>query len=351
MAIQRLSESLLALYAELLDQSIHVEVERRARGLPPGTFVSKEIKGTRYWYLQVSLGTQKRQHYLGRETSALLEWMAKVTEGKRELAADESSCARLCAMLIEGGAVGESAPVVKVLKLLADAGVFRVGGVLVGTRAFNVYGNLLGVRFEPRALQTQDIDIVEDPAIAIALQEEPPVDVERALLDSGLGFFAVPALDRKQPSTSFKIRGRELRVDFLAPARTPREVAPRRIPGLGIFARPLPLLDYLMEGSIPAVVVGDSGVLVQTPAPVRFALHKLWTARQRPAAEQVRAIKDRRQAAALLDVLAEDRPHDLRLAWDALKNRTSAKRLIQGELRRLPDELQDRLRQSGLPLN
>jgi hypothetical protein len=345
---RRLPESVQTLYAELLDLSLRAEAERAARGLPPGTFVAKTIKGARYWYLQVSHGAGKHQRYLGRESPALLAWMKGAAEARNELADDEQVRSRLCAMLARGGAARASRPVLQVLGLLAEIGVFRRGGVLVGTHAFQTYGNVLGYRFEEQSLRTEDVDIGQDIEIALALRDEPPAEVEKGLLGSGLGFLPVPDLDPRLPATSFKVRGRELRVDFLAAARSPRQTAPVRIPGLGVAAQPLPFLDYLVGETIPAVAVGGSGVLVQVPTPARFALHKLWTARNRPAAEAGRAPKDRRQAQALLEVLLDDRPGDLHLAWEALDARRRPRRIIEAELARLGETLRDRLRAAGL---
>ncbi len=318
---------------------LQAEAERFAHGLPPGTFVSKEIKGSRYWYLQLARGAAKRQHYLGAETPALLAWMRRVNEQRAAMAPDREVRTRLAGMLARGGACQESSAALQVLRLLAEAGVFRRGGVLVGTRAFNALGNVLGVRFEQRMVQTEDIDVASDPRIAVALEER--TDIERSLLAAGLGFFAVPGLDRGVPSTSFKVRGRELRVDFLTPARGFGEPAEAvRIPALGIAAQPLPFLDYLLADTAPAIVLGGGDpVLVEVPTPARFALHKLWTARQRPPAQQTRALKDRRQAAALLEVLADHRPQDLPDAWRAVRPRSKPRRAIAAELALLPEAL------------
>ena len=54
MAIQRLPESHLTLYAELLDQMIPAEAEAVVEGMLSGSFTSKKIKGNTYWYLQRS---------------------------------------------------------------------------------------------------------------------------------------------------------------------------------------------------------------------------------------------------------------------------------------------------------
>ncbi len=343
-----LPESVRTLYAELLDLATVDRAERTARNLPAGTFVAKEIRGGRYWYLQISTGGTKSQRYLGRETPELVRWMETTNAARGELLPDAALRERLVAMLVQGGAQREDAAPARALELLADLGIFLRGGVLIGTHAFQIYGNLLGVRFEQRHLRTADIDIAHDLAVAFALRDEPEIDTARAIGDSALGFLPVPGLDPRVPSTSYKVRGRELRIDFLTPAKSAQATAPVQIPGLGLSAQPLFFLDYLIEKAIPAVVLRQSGILVEVPTPARFALHKLWVARQRPAAQQVRAAKDRQQAEALLDILIDERPDDLRAAWDALKPRKSAQKQIVAEVARLAAPLRERLATAGL---
>lgn len=347
MAHQRLPETTQTLYAELLEQTIHAEAEAAALGVLPGTFISKTIKGGTYWYLQRMEGDRKRQHYLGRESRELLSWMEQVKEARAHTAGDEAQRANLVRMLVAGGAATESAAVVKVLTLLAESGVFRRGGVLVGTQAFAVYGNMLGARFEQQSLRTQDVDIAQDRSIGIALaQDEEPANVEESLKASGLGFFPVPALDPRLPSTSFKVRGRELRVDFLTPLFGPESSKPVYLPALGVSAHPLRFLDYLIENPAQGVVVGGPGVLVNVPDPARFALHKLWISGKRPVSEQAKAVKDRRQAGDLLEVLLEDRPFDVTAAWEALGTRPAVREGARRVFPRLSQELQERLAQT-----
>lgn len=344
MPFQRLPESVQTLYAELLEQTIHAEAEAAAIKAPQGSFVSKTIKGGTYWYLQRMEGDRKRQVYLGKESPSLLSWMEEVRQARARSAADEAQRARLCSMLAAGGAVTEGPAVARVLQLLAESGVFHMGGVLVGTQAFTVYGNMLGVRFDQQTLRTQDVDLAQDRGIGIALSEETaPVDVERTLTGSGMGFFPVPALDARHPSTSFKIRGRELRVDFLTPLTGPEQSKPVFLPSLGVSAHPLRFLDYLIEGPAQAVVVAGSGVLVNVPDPARFALHKLWISGRRPVSEQTKAVKDLRQAGDLLEVLLEDRPGDVLVAWEALSGRESPRASILSAMRKLPPDLKGQL--------
>jgi hypothetical protein len=194
-------------------------------------------------------------------------------------------------------------------------------------------------------LRTQDVDIAQDRAIGIALSREAgSVNVERSLVDSGLGFFPVPAFDPKQPSTSFKIRGRELRVDFLTPLVGRESEEPVFLPALGVAAHPLRFLDYLIENPAQAVVIGGAGILVNVPDPARFAFHKLWISERRPVSEQTKAAKDRRQAGDLLEILLEDRLGDLESAWGALIRNASVAKAVRAAIGRLSPDLQDRLK-------
>jgi hypothetical protein len=333
MPFQRLPETVHTLYAELLDQVIRAEAE-----LPPdlprqGSFVSKLVKGRRYWYLQRVEGDRRRQHYLGPESEQLLGWMREVGEQRRRSAPDAARRAELVEMLVAGGAGRESAPVTKVLAILADSGVFRLGAVVVGTQAFTCYANLLGIRFEKTTTRTQDIDLAHDSSVGIALAPEPPqIDVLATLQQAEPAFVAVPELDPRSPSTSFKVRGRDLRVDILTPARGRATESPVWIPWLRTAATPLPFLGYLIEETVQVVLLGGSGVLLNVPPPGRFALHKLWLARQRPIAEQARSRKDVQQATQLLEVLLADRPEEIRLAWAALERRPRERSAVRRAL-------------------
>lgn len=335
MDIDRLPSSVATLYAELLEHAlVHERITPMEAHLPGGP-VAKTIRGRRYLYWQVRKGEQVSQRYLGPDSDELRGAVRRVAEGKRSADEQRAWFDRLAAMLLQGGAACEDAQIVAVLRLLADLGCFRRGGVLIGTHAFRCYGNLLAVRLPAASLRTQDVAARLD--VAIAASAEPPVSVEASL--STLGLLAVPGLDPGSASTSFLMRRRELRVDFLTPARPRQPETPVAIPGLGVFAWPLSGLDYLIEEPVPAMVLGATAVLVRVPRPGRFALHKLWTAPGRPVAEQAKAGKDRAQAAALIDVLAIERPDDLREALDALTRRPTLRRRVLAELERLPLDL------------
>jgi hypothetical protein len=309
------------LYAELLEHLIGVSAHRSV-GRLAGTFTTKHVKNDLYLYFQASLpGGQTKQFYVGRKTPALDRLVKRFETEQATFAPDIARVRRLSAQLRAGGAQTTDAPSARVIGALAAAGVFDAGGVLVGTHAFVVLGNLLGVRWSSGGLRTQDVDV--GTARKLDLDIAVP-DIEAdvpAVLDSlAMGFLPVPPLNPKLPSTSFKVRGQALRVDLLCPRRGAEE-SPVFIPRFNAAAQPLDYLDLLLESPERAVALGATAAMVNVPSPARFALHKLLIANLRPAAMQAKARKDLAQASALLEVLIEDRPGDLGVAWKAIADR------------------------------
>ena len=311
MSYDRLPGAVSVHYAELLRHAIHPT--------PDGanlSFKTKTIGGRVYRYLHVSLGRRRSEHYLGPDSPELRARIAReralwsATEDDRRLRA------RLVAMLVSGGVAPVPAEEGKVLALLERGGVFLAGGVLVGTHAFRAYGPMLGVSWRSE-LRTRDIDIAGEARFEVALDVAREVDLETLLAESGMGFLAVPSLDRRAPATAFRIRGRELTVELLTPLVGKPRSGPVRVPSLDAWAEPVRFIDYLLEDVQLAVLPHAHGVLVNLPAPGRFALHKLVAAERRPAAFAVKARRDRAQAEMLIDALAEDRPGDLILAREA----------------------------------
>lgn len=306
------------IYAELLERLAAYEASRTI-GHAAGSFVTKTIKGQEYYYFQhLGPGGTKHQTYLGRRDNTLDELAERFASGRADATAERRDIERLASILRAGGVMVTDTPSARVLRGLADAGVFQAGGVLVGTHAFIVLGNLLGVRWDS-SLRTQDVDIAADPKLDVAI---PGVDADlpSALDNLQMGFLPVPGLDPRSPSTSFKVRGQSLRVDLLTPSA--REGSrPVILSRFAAAAQPLRFLDYLIESPLRAAVVDGGVVAVNVPDPARFALHKVMVAGERPAVMQAKREKDLSQAAQMLEVLYADRPGDLPRAWEALAER------------------------------
>lgn len=62
-------------------------------------------------------------------------------------------------------------------------------------------------------------------------------------------------------------------------------------------------------------------IYVSWGRPKRFAIHKLIVAARREGQERMKAEKDRRQARLLITALAEDRPDDLKEAYQGARSR------------------------------
>lgn len=307
------------LYAELRERLL-AESARRSVGKAPGTFTTKTLGGKTYVYFQYSEpGGRFRQLYLGRKESDLERLMRRFEMERPDAARERADIERLCAQALAGAAWAMGTGPARVLKAFADAGVFDAGAVLVGTHAFGVIGNMLGVRWAG-ALRTEDVDVAAVSLVA----RGGDADAEKALERLDMGFLPVPRLDPRHPSTSFKVRGESLRVDFLTPGK---EGPPVRLPGLSTSAQPLPYLEYLIENPEKGAVLDSGGFLILVPSPARFALHKILISSLRPASESTKSAKDLSQAAQILEHLKQTRPGDIALAWEDMKKRRWGARL------------------------
>lgn len=196
------------------------------------------------------------------------------------------------------------------LAAVHNAGIFRAGGLLVGSHAYGVILNRMGVRAAPYA--TEDIDIARGERLAV--KNVPDGGFLEVLRSSGIEFIEVPALDRDQPPTSFKQRGRSrFHVDLLAPAAG--ETFPTiGVPELRAFATGLPYLGFLLAESQTSVLLGREGCFgVRVPLPERFAVHKLIVSRLRTGSE-AKAERDIVQACTLAAAVAEIHPGALESA-------------------------------------
>jgi hypothetical protein len=154
------------------------------------------------------------------------------------------------------------------------------------------------------------------------------------LLESKVPLFPVPALDRKEASTSYATRGRDrLRVDLVVPTqdRTPKVLAVR---DLRTHAMGLPHLRYLVAETTHGVVMGRHSVVpVRLPRPERLALHKMLVSQLRNDTSDKRT-KDLEQASVLVAVLAEQTPDALGEAFAAVprsvveRTRRGAERVV-----------------------
>jgi hypothetical protein len=322
-------------YAELLDRC---QATAFRDAFPDdGSFVSKTIKRKRYWYFQRKSDGGREQKYVGPETPELLKQIAQhkqTRDDERERRALASTLVRSFGLPRPIREIGD------IVAALAKAGVFRLRGVLVGTVAYQTYSPMLGARLPQTILQTGDVDIAQFQNVSVAVEEQIPPVLD-LLQNVDKTFRAVPHL-HEQNVTSYVAKG-GLRVDFLTPNEGADTDVPQPLPAFRTDAEPLRFLDFLIYEPEPAVLLHDAGIYVLVPSPQRYAIHKLIISRRRQQGTAKRD-KDIMQSAALLDLLIEKRPYELKSAWEEAFGRgpTWQKLLIEG-LAYVPASSRDKL--------
>jgi hypothetical protein len=299
-------------YYDLLN-ALRDETVSELRGAPTRV----ERNGRIYWYDSYRVGTEVKKAYIGEDSPELRHRLDKAAAIKAAAIERRSQRTRLIRVLRAEGLLPIDAATGSLVAALAATGVFRLGGTLVGTLAFRLYEGELGVRYRlDEAAQTHDIDIASFERLSLAVQDTVEESLPEMLSD--LAFEPVPGMDRHR-SWRWRQSRKNLLVEFLTPSFTDTEDT-RPLKAFGVHAQSLHYLNYLLAEPIPAALCYRNGILVQIPRPERFAIHKLIVSdRRREGADSLKSIKDRRQAAFLIEILARDRPDELREAYqDAL---------------------------------
>ena len=328
--IDRHSTTAHAAYHDLL-RSLQDEAVSAIRGTPTRV----ERAGKVYWYDSYRIGSDVRKTYIGEDSSDLRERLTRLKSLRVESVDRRAHRTRLIRILRAEGFMGVDAATGSLLSALAGAGVFRLGGTVVGTHAFRLYEGLLGVRYRFDAMaQTGDIDIASFERLSLALEDTVSPSLQNVLGD--FSFAPVPALKGRKTWRWRQTRN-DLMVEFLTPSFQEDEGI-RPLAALGVDAQSLHYLNYLLSEPIKVVAVYRSGVLVQVPRPERFAIHKLIVADRRRGDDALKAEKDRLQATFLINVLAEDRPDDLVEAYGVARAAGGKWReRLERTLERLPE--------------
>jgi hypothetical protein len=274
--------------------------------------------GRVYWYDSYRVGSEVLKRYIGEDSDALRSRIERFQSLKDGREARQRQRMRLVRLLRAEGFLSLDAGTGSLLGAMTRAGVFRLGGTIVGTHAFRLYEGELGLRFHfDQLAQTDDIDIASFEKLSLALEDTTSPPLTEVLSD-----FAFAPVAAMEPDRAWRWKqgsGNQL-VEFLTPSFDAEE-GRRPLAALGVDAQALHHLNYLIAAPIPAVVTYRSGVLVQIPRPDRFAIHKLIVSQRRRGRDTLKARKDLLQAEFLIEVLAEDRPDELAQAYrDALSH-------------------------------
>lgn len=307
------------LYAELVDLLQVSEVSRGISSLK-GSFALKTNKGEEYVYFRTyTTGGKLEELYIGRRCEQTEQLMRDHLIGKSDTSGINEKLKRLSAQIRAAIKTPADKAMTRVIRALADGGVFRNGGVLVGTHAFLAAGLMLGVNWAADNTMTTDVDLAVDRKITVAIPHIE-ADVPRVLDSLQMGFFPVPRLNHKEPSTNYAIRNSQLRLDILTPKTTESD-SPVFIKRFNCAAEPLSYLSYLIELSVSGVLLDTMPIRINIPQPARYAIHKLIVSQVRDVTQEAKRRKDLYQAFEILSVLEANRPFDIQPAWEDLVRR------------------------------
>jgi hypothetical protein len=328
------------LYSELAQRSLdaHFSTEFSI----DGRFVSMESGGRRYWYFdQAKEGGGKNRRYVGPVDDAEI---TKRVESFKDVKADNRARRKLVSTLVREAYLPRPESFVgDIIGALAEAGFFRLRGVMVGTVAFQCYSALLGVRLSNTIMQTGDADFAQFHSISVAVGDTMPpvIDVLRQVDPT---FREVPHQTDNRYSTQFATRS-GYKVEFLTPNTGSNDYAdrPAQMPALGgASAQPLRFLDFLIHQPVRAVVLHGAGLPILVPAPERYAIHKLIVGSRRRIDDDgtAKSRKDRQQAQTLIETMIELRQGETIAdaymeAWDRGPGWREA---IESSMRSLGDE-------------
>ncbi len=309
------SHTAQAAYHDLL-RLLRDEAVSDLRGKP----VLKEVNGRSYWYDRYRLGIRIVDRYIGEDSAGLKARIDRHAEIKAAAKGAERERSRLVRLLRAEGYLPTDVVSGQLLTALARAGVFRLGGTLVGTQAFRLYEGELGVWISAdQSAMTMDIDIASFERLSLALDDE--VDPALPEIFSEFAFDPVPGIDQQGDVWKWRQTNQQTLIEFLTPSFEANEGI-RHLPALGVKARALHHLNYLIAEPIQATVLYRRGALVRIPRPERFAIHKLIVAdRRRDGPDARKSAKDRAQAAFLIRVLAENQPDALAEAYEDARSR------------------------------
>lgn len=343
--MQQIPHTYQTLYSELAQRSLDAAFSSEFN--VKGRFVTAEVTSRRYWYFDLPDGEGgKKRTYVGPVDDPEI---TKRVENFKDLKADIRERRKLVSTLVREAYLPRSERQTgEIVQALAEAGFFRLRGVLIGTVAYQCYSAVLGVRLPSTSMVTADADFAQFHSISVAVEDEmPPVLETLRQVDST--FREIPHQADGRLAAQFASRS-GYKVEFLTPNMGSEDYGgrPTPMPALGgAAAQPLRFLDFLIYQPIRAVLLHGAGVPVNVPSPERFAIHKLIVASRRRTDDDglAKSRKDRAQAATIMEVMIEQRQsEDLADAFIEAYDRGPAwKEAIRKSMYQIEDGTRERI--------
>ena len=290
-------------------RSLYEDVTRRvmAADLLPASIVTRRSRGHAYLHAVIRDGGQRRSVYLGRADD--LQAQAHAERYRR--ASRQAKDTKIAIQALRRSSFVAMSPAYgRLLEVVANAGLFKAGLVLVGTIAYQQYTWLLGAELTEGAARTDDADFsIARFAVQSIPKDTDPLEVILKRADPS--FEPKWHHDDKLPRA---FTSDHLSVEMLTTKGRKHELL--EIPRLHCAAVPLAYMDYLLSEPIDVVALYGAGVPIKVPDPARYAIHKLLIER---GAYSSKSDKDLHQAAELISILRDQEPDRLDMAVAAAK--------------------------------
>jgi hypothetical protein len=283
-----------------------LRVEKQARNYAGGMYWKRQGE---YEYL-VKTNRANRQTRIGPRSPETEAVYQSFTEHKRNV---ESRLKSLRQALTEAERLNKAlkagrvpAPVVSVLKTLADAGLSQHFTV-IGTHALYAYEAAAGVRIVQGALATQDVDLLRDARQRVRFftdMERLDMSILRVLQK------ADPSFQRKEGQLETAINDKGFEVDFIRRQPEGDGPHPMRFSNDEDDLWPVQALRASVLTSAPKfehLVISANGrmAVMRTIDPAVFVDFKRWMAEKAPNRPESKRRRDARQAAIVESLLNE----------------------------------------------
>lgn len=288
MALRPIPLNIVTLYSDLA-QNV------RKSSMEHGSVVTRRRRGRDYLYVVSKDGSTRNDRYLGPADDSVVQEQAS----ELRQASEQAKALRTTVSALKHARVPAPAlQLGRVLEVVANAGLFEKGLVLIGTAAFQTYACIVGYYPRSGGTTTQDADLL----VASFVGGDEPQDLETILQRANPSFKAKMQIDDRLPKVFTS--SDNFSVDLLTKFGRGRK-SPILVEALGCSAEALPFMEYLAEESMEAVALYGTGVLVKVPPPLRYAMHKLLIAQERSGRFVSKKPKDLAQARDLIDIFLE----------------------------------------------
>ncbi|MGN6319542.1 GSU2403 family nucleotidyltransferase fold protein, partial [Trinickia sp.] len=180
----------------------------------PGSIIEHKRAGAVYYARQYMGpdGSKSEENLGGPGGDEAVE--ARVEQVRERIESAKSLIKRIRALAKLGFQIADN-KTFATMGVLSNHGLFQAGAVLIGSHAYAVLLNSLGIKAV--SYETEDIDIARGHSLA--LSDVPKGGLLEILKETGINFVEVPQMKRGMPSTSFKQAGAtRFHVDLLVPS-------------------------------------------------------------------------------------------------------------------------------------